>query len=315
MKQRSTTAVLLAYQYIIQSIASKQFCEKDSLPPLKEMAARARVSVPSMAKATALLKDKDIIEGVNGRRCTVKTGAVAFCKTLVQKQEQDIHLPVIAESAWRRVYEQIKREILNGTFPASAPLPTMKELQNRYSTSFRTLKKALYALFSENMLVPWKKHYAVRQPTAEKLNRRIVFLALADVEENLALGNFTEEYLRYLEIECSNAGIGIDVIGHKAGDDDFCFIKPGMGRISLEDNDSTAGYIFVIVAETLGMEKVFRFLAHVNKPVAVLDVVGNRQLPPYLCRENVRLFSAAVSSRPGRLVARYLLSRGHRHIA
>ncbi|MBD3343746.1 MAG: GntR family transcriptional regulator [Chitinivibrionales bacterium] len=314
-KLRANTAVYAAYQFLVTAMIENNYKENEQLPGLKELARLAQVSVPSMAKATALLKKQSVLEGVNGRRCKVKIGAVGKCQSLRESTDSPNELPSISHTAWQRVCYQVKNDILTGSLSAASPLPSMKELQTRYATSFRTLKKALYELYIEDFLVLNKKHYSIRQITAQKSGQRVVFIALADIQERLAMGSLAEDYLRHLEIECSRSNIGIDIVGHKAGDADFSFIKPGAGAIKFADEEAVVGYLFPISAQTAGMEHVFRFLAHVRKPVALLDFTGGWQLPAYLCKENVRLFSSAVSPRSGRQVARYLLSRGHRNIA
>ncbi|MBD3322703.1 MAG: hypothetical protein GF350_16495, partial [Chitinivibrionales bacterium] len=95
----------------------------------------------------------------------------------------------------------------------------------------------------------------------------------------------------------------------------FSYYQPLHGDVDFGDNDSRLGYLLLVPAVFKNHDKLFRSLAHIAKPIAVLDIVGGWELPYFLQKRHVRLFSAAVSPRCGKEAARYLIQAGHRKIA
>lgn len=308
-----------AADYLRECVRSGVFSEGQFLPSITRLASHAGVSRHSMWKALLCLKAEGLVSGDPGHKIRVayaentSTGDSLNSDSAVEPEALDTH----AQFPWQRIRRELKKEILNGRLRPGAALPSVKELRNRFSTSFSTLKKALEALVSEELLVPQRRGYSVPAVQTRRSTARITLIGLGDEKDNLVLGEHDELFWRLLELECSKAGVLIDIllIPRKPEEPDHLFTIPYYLR-QLENKEEVLGYIYLINSPECIRKEIFDQLLRYKKPVAVVDEEGGWPYEKYIpVRSRFRIFKTTISSEPGRHAARYLLSRGHTSIA
>ncbi|MBD3321137.1 MAG: GntR family transcriptional regulator [Chitinivibrionales bacterium] len=308
----SKPAIQKACTWIRQSIAGKKFPPGSRLPNIKALARLAGVSPVTMVRAVSLLKDRGILEGVRGQRTRVpdpytQHSDTAAGDTSPFKIPPDVY-------TWERVKEQIEKDLITGAFSPAPLLPSCKELQYRYSTSFKTLKKALSSLEGEGMLVRQGNGYAIPAVSRGRNYASITLIGAGDIKGNLNLGALDENFVRLLELECARSGVNLDVITYYYDKKKLVFSLKG-APLSLSSH-TTEGYIYLYLGEEHGPEDVIAMLYSFKKPIAVIDDIGGWKLPrPLAPRSDITRFVSVISEKPGTLCARYLLSKGHKQCA
>ncbi|MBD3421496.1 MAG: GntR family transcriptional regulator [Chitinivibrionales bacterium] len=308
------TAVQKTVLSLCDRICREEYPVGSLLPNVKELAAASGVSVPTLGKATRFLAGREILDGAAGKRFGVREGSHSQCREIINELHSDFADQNIA-GYWELVKNRIKQDILQGKYKAGRPMPSLKELTAAYETSFRTLKKALSHLQGEGLIAPHKKSFCVKRIVADPRANKVVFIMLADKYGRFQLGSLNQDYLRNLELECSNARLTAEIIGHSSNTEDLFFLGANGKKCVLPESEFILGYIFLVVAYTRAVDTVLAELAQLRKPIAVLDITGGWRVPPYACNRHFGYFSAAVSPRSARNVARYLLACGHRRCA
>ncbi|MBD3420220.1 MAG: GntR family transcriptional regulator [Chitinivibrionales bacterium] len=324
MPVNAQPAVAKSLKYIEESLASGRFGSAIVLPSVKTLADSAGVSIASMHKAVKILLQSGLITEDNKHNYVVEAQKMspAFEPSFADRFTGDDGQSL--QAGHRRLAERLRTDILNGAFDQQQTLPSYKELRSRYRTNFRTLKKALWLLHEEGLLVAHKRTYAVSGYNPEIAERKIRLFAMVDTSRHVSLEQISQNFLRILEMECNLAKVKFELIGFvpvigppfEDAATDCMFVVPGNADLtSMSDDDDTLGYVFLRVAVVANDELIFQYLSRVNKPVAVLDLTQDMRLPAHMQKRNVRLFSAAVSPRCATRTAHYLLSLGHRKIA
>ncbi|MBD3321078.1 MAG: GntR family transcriptional regulator [Chitinivibrionales bacterium] len=313
-------AVRKAMEHILSRIESGEYASGCRIPSVKLLAVDAGVSESSMWKAANLLRSKGILDAVAGRGFSVLESAPRQCRTLMRTltpAQPAVHNA--GQLAWERIRQRIEQDICNGVFESGKALPPIKELCRLYGSSYRTVRKSLLALAGAGTLLPGGAGFTVPALRATQASGRIVFLGFAGIDRQLRFEALNEDFFRFLESECSTSKIGLTPVGYfteATTDPPQWYFADSRGELcELADNESILGFLHLVARYDKGCEFALRALSHVKKPIAVLDVTGGWELPWYLGKPDVRLFSAAVSAAPGRHVGEYLIAGGHRHLA
>ncbi|MBD3321522.1 MAG: hypothetical protein GF350_10555 [Chitinivibrionales bacterium] len=315
MARKRPPAVAGSINFIINGILTKKWGGDEFLPPIAVLAKDAGVSVVTMWKAVNVLKNEGVLLGVHGQRYRISHQAAEYCPHI-----EDTILTIDTQPSskgflWERIAQRVERDVLNGYYPVNQPFPSFKELQHRYNCTFTTCKKACEYLCVRGVIVPCNKTYMVPQVSARQSGSRIVLIIFSNIREEYKLEILNEDLLRGLEAECSRAYVKLDISGYFMQNDRLSWIDLYGKSGGPQDSPDTLGYLFVVVSPEIDPQIIIRYLTHFEKPVAVLDLVGGWEMAQFLRKRDFRFFSAAVSSRPGEEVARYLLNLGHRQIA
>ncbi|MBD3321468.1 MAG: GntR family transcriptional regulator [Chitinivibrionales bacterium] len=302
--------------YLMEAISDGRIREGQCLASIPELAGQAGISSVTMWKALGFLRKQGIVDGMRGKPFTVAPRAlrkVVDCSPKTTVPDGDNSPSYL----WQRVRNRLAKDILSGVYSSADTLPSVKEMQLIYRTTFRPLKKALDALCREGMILPHKKTYAPVSLTSHRANAGIRVILLSDQEKKLWPGSLNEECIRILETECVAANVELQVIGYtETGKFFFARSDEELKPISsLKDSDAILGYLYLIILDDEWRDAILRRLVSFNKPVALLDVVGGWDLSTRSQNNYVKHFSAATSSLPGRIAARYFLETGHRTVA
>jgi DNA-binding GntR family transcriptional regulator len=316
MANKASPAVTLALKHIEKCIESARATGARALPTIADMAKHAGVSVVTMWKAVHALVDKGMIT------CSQRRGI--FIAGMQHGEETDgegantLMADLDTRFVWRRVKAQLAGDILNNVYPPNTVMPSYKELQHRYGASFRTIKKALTELRAQKLLQTHKHGYRVCPLGRTTASSQIVLLFYQDPESPGGLSELDMEFIRELEVQCSQNRLVLTIITYRESRDSLFYSEYGTGSdCILPQHDSILG--FIVLVNDIGhiRESVLMQLAHTRKKIAVHDVVGGWDLPKRFTgyTKNYALFLSTASMLPGRDVARYLLGIGHKHAA
>jgi DNA-binding transcriptional regulator YhcF (GntR family) len=291
---------------------------RTKLPPIRLLASAAQVSFVTMWRAVNFLKGKGLILGS-------KTGHANYVRRDAKRRnivsspaQADIQLDAESKNVlWQKVATHIKKDILSGIYAYGQPLPSSKELQHRYGVSFRTLKKSLDTLTSEEMIKPYKRGYIVPAITTSDANARVVAIGCGWKDGKIWADYQDKNYFRILESECIQSKIALDVIVYWRQDNHLCFVHSATRKPYDLRNDTILGIVYIIANLEVDPEEMLRELSVLKKPVAVLDVVGWCSVSPLNLLRNrfMQFFTTTASTFPAKVVAQYLLSLKHTHIA
>ncbi len=225
--------------------------------------------------------------------------------------------PVARLPVWQRVAAAIEADITGGGYRASACLPRVGELTERYGAGYRTVKKALESLVSRQLIRPYKRGYAVVWVRGRTTADSLVLIAQGHPRIDRIFPE-TQRRLRYLEHACMNAGLRLNLVlyGWVDGKRIIFNRAPGL-RFTREELDSILGFhVWTHGLDETTASEVVQRLAGYGKPVSILDTLGSRRLDDaarYYAR--VRLHKLWGDMRAGMAVGNYLRYMGHSSVA
>ncbi|MBD3322681.1 MAG: hypothetical protein GF350_16385, partial [Chitinivibrionales bacterium] len=134
MRPKHQPAVEKATAFIIHLVRSDE--NATMLPSLRELSEKASVSLQTMWKAVKILHHQGVLSGHGGRRFSVTQHGREYCKTHAERIEQKIPAQTpVQTAAWLKVMERIRQDVFSGIFLSGNALPSIKDLQLRYSTT------------------------------------------------------------------------------------------------------------------------------------------------------------------------------------
>lgn len=278
------------------------------------MAREAGVAQNTMLKCLAgFEKDGLVVKkqrtGIHVRSVMAESGAASISQPRTRVCRTDA----------RRVTAAIHREILDGTHPAGATLPGMKELSFHYGLSYRTLKRALDSLVNEGLLLRVFRKYRVAQlgPSRTSGNTIVLIGRGEPSGELLQTTARTWDHLAFLERLCSRFSVRLLVhpIHFKGG-----FAAGVAELIRIMKEPAFADDVLGLFVWNSGLQAghfgdCMRAIQPMRKRTALLDEEGERHIKDVPYGSATRVYSLAVDRRPGIHVARYLLALGHRCVA
>lgn len=284
------------------------------LPSLRDLASMADVSIATMCKAIAVLRNRGEVVTRRGHGMYAAVGAG---RTALEKDTLAPRPPKRTTRKWERLSVSLEQDILTGRYPSGATMPAPKELAARYGVCYRTLRKALDGLVAGGRIVPYKRGYRVAGRTGPRTGERVVLAALGDQHGNLRNRDpRTQEHLRSLESECARAGIGLEIV--------TCDFPHGalkntrtaeLLRRDPKDLHTVLGFMVWDMGMTMGvLTGLLSLLLRTEKPIAILDEHGGLPMPP-TSDDRVRVYSLGISPLAGHRVGRFLLDLGHRKVA
>ncbi|MBD3422558.1 MAG: GntR family transcriptional regulator [Chitinivibrionales bacterium] len=311
-----TPAVQKALHKLRAQIRHCRENDRARLPSTSELARVFMTSKASISKALAILKNEGTVRCYRGSGIFIQGThhADSAAKLYTPATAKPPHL-----SSAIRIKSAIEKHILSGSWPAAKALPSIKELQHAYGTSYRTMKKILVSLCRDGAVEPHGAGYRVALPGTTSSSAKIVLVwPYEKLTENLNIVEiFYDSILRKLEEECARVNISLDVIYDRYRDHTVSFVNLRNNQAyDVQEQGNVLGYIFLLRLFADAHEKQLACLSHTKKPIAILDVTGQLQLKSISKgRPLLRIFTMSVASQAGAKVARYLLSLGHRDVA
>jgi DNA-binding LacI/PurR family transcriptional regulator len=284
-----------AYHFALGLLAGRPAEADKRLPPVRQLAVMAGVSLVTMWKALKQLRQKD--RAGAGARPAVRD-------TAPKGRRSD------------QITEQLAEDILKGVYAPGNLLPSAKELAAQHGACYRTVRVALGRLQEQGSVVAHKRGFSVAQLSSSQPSSVVVLVARGDAAGNLhLLSSRTHEHLQALERECGRAGVALAIApyNHATGRlwDSALLTKrqpAGPTRIGF--------IVWQIGIPEQRLTDLVLQLAPLRLPIAVLDEDGEARLPAMgNLRERVKVFAMAHTLRAGREAGGFLRGLGHRRIA
>jgi DNA-binding LacI/PurR family transcriptional regulator/DNA-binding GntR family transcriptional regulator len=219
---------------------------------------------------------------------------------------------------WHAVRRSLELDLQKGVYPAGSVLPSPKEMGVKYGACYRTLKKALDGLVTDEQIVPYGRTYRVATLSGERHRHSVVLIARGDRDGNLQMGGWQlPEIVRGLESECSRMRLDLEVCGCDYRDNK---LHIGGKRTNLFLRSSRAGSVlgFLVLAFSIrrSLADLVLQLSRTGHPVSVLGYSSQMALPLFVQDPGaIRVYAMAEDRRLGAEVGRYLIAEGHRRVA
>jgi DNA-binding LacI/PurR family transcriptional regulator/DNA-binding transcriptional regulator YhcF (GntR family) len=305
-REKSSPGVKKAFDFVKQHLEDTVWQPGEPLPATVSLARSAGVSPVTMLRALAMLKDQGLVNGIPRSRFR----AGGSVKGMVKHVDAD-------SAAWVLKRTSLEKDILAGVYAHQGALPSIKELEVRYGTCFRTMRKILRSMVDDGVVKLRGKKYEMQRVPDRAYSQRIVFITFQiQAIPRSALNQGQYQVLSLFERECINRGLKLEVVTN----DFYNSIETRRIISSPSINEPALGYIFDLwwyPGEDFrrGHSDLFARLATLKKPVAILDEVGDFILPqPFAANPLFQVFRIE-GKRAGARVARFLLGMGHQSVA
>jgi DNA-binding LacI/PurR family transcriptional regulator/DNA-binding transcriptional regulator YhcF (GntR family) len=295
-------AIQKAVMFVRENLSRQVWQSGERLPPVRVLAAQADVSTFTMVKAIAYLKSEQLVSGIERGRTRAGNGAVNISSQ-----------PELLRGAWQMKRTALERDIFGGMYSEKGELPSIKELQVRYGTSYRTMRKILLAMVADRVLFLRGKAWVFQGASKRSLQKRLVFLSYPLlIAPQTAINQGQNRLFELLEQECIRRNIAMKMMEF----DDFNREKSRYESSGTSVNSPVLGYILDIwdTGETASRSytEILDRLSVTKTPVAILDEIGDFVLPLQFSANPMMQVFTIERKRAGSRIARFLLDRGHR---
>lgn len=309
MPPRESPALKKALEFITKTADEEGL---KMLPSLRTISKRCGVSVVTVARAIDQLKKEGSIVSVWGK-------GLFKADNLPHRSTRDSRLESKKqEHKYSRIIRELKKDITNGKYPTSFPLPAKKQLARSYNVSYPTINKVLSSLVEDGILKrSGSKYLFFTNRTVHR--QRIMVIALGFTAGTIKIEREREKtFYRSLSAAALNMSVDLEIISYNDYLDTPRFFLPD-GHIleSFIKKNEICGIILSSYHMNDSAE-CLRKLICTGVPVSVwiedrriLQSVS-RYKPKY---SRLTFFDSSYSSIPGRDVGKYLISKGHREIA
>ncbi len=276
-----------ARRYLLRQISEHARLGLERLPTVRQLAAGARVGAVTMSRVVHALAEQGQIDARAGRGIW-----------LPRQWEEPVET-VSRLMRWQDAARGIAEAILNGRFGPGEPLPTAKELMDRFGASHPTLRRALRSLAARGIVVRNHRGYRVAVSSAPQAASAVGLVAPGvSPHDFVAPFPLLAEVLRTTEEQAARANVRLLL---------FDFERRRFEGTPL-------GVILLAVGMGgLDFGAAYSAVAALDMPVTVL-AEGLEALLPTSSRR-VQVIRFASSRQDGAGVGRFLLQQGHRHIA
>lgn len=275
------------------------------VPPLRELAFEAGVSLGTMVKAVTALKAGNTLVSVPGRG--------VFIRGLLWRSGEPRRLPDCHRAyRWHTVRAQLEKDIAEGAICPDGVLLSRKELAHRYGVNARTLRRALEEAVADGRLVAHRRSLRVAHHVSPRPHNEVVlFTRNSPATENARLRDSTA----YLESRCTRMNLRLRTIFYGYEQQNLVVTSP--------DEDNPLGRVegavgAVVMLEGLGdlnTNEIARACGRHGIPLALMEASGS--FPSCLHARapcDIRGFALPESAVAGRQAAQLLADLGHRTV-
>jgi len=302
---RPSTAFTTAYTWIKKYLSSYHPDDTIKLPTLDECAFQAGVSQRTMVKAVNALKSEGILSVFQGKGI-FRPGSAGRGKA--QESRSNVHF--IGTNAAERIASLIDRDIRQLGIPCT-PLPSIKQLVHRYSSSYPTIRRALSILCRSGSLEPYKRGFHRIEP-ANRSRSRIYLLARGTEESQIWYqSSRTQDHLRLLQEECARRGVELSTVPVVVHDS---FSEISRAWISQWNSEEPLGF-FVWNLGIPDENTVLKQIVRYKKPIAILNETQGPLQSSFQPLSDIVRYTLSVGPNDGELMGKYLFGHGHREIA
>ncbi len=276
------------------------------LPSIREMAGMCGVSAATVWKIVSRLQKENRLVTRWGNE--IRVGG----KSVKDKQSQK----KLKVDKWEDVREQCKKEFLSGNVRAGTSLPSIKELEKRYQTSYFTIKKVLDTLIASGKIESDGRKYRIAGSRLSRQWRPVIVVICAGTQPGIPkiVTEREREFYQSLTIELSQSQLELRYMIYQDWEGEPVFYsKDNCLHSRPPEDDSVFGYT-VLSWHMKNLQECLFKLNHINKPVAVW-LESEHQNAVNNAGNNKRFFNVGYTANPGKDMAEHLLRLGHREIA
>jgi DNA-binding transcriptional regulator YhcF (GntR family) len=305
-----------AKAYLLDLVENCRRAGRARLPPVRALAAQARLSPTVVWRAVASLRDEGVLH-------TRRGGWIAVAGAVSDSESSSGHRPKGLK--WERICAEIGKQILQGEYQAGAVLPGPKALAENYGVSYPTLRKALDELVHRGAIAEYRRGFRVPQIGGPRLNGSIVLVARGSPDDGPAqIGPRAQELLRLLEVECAKRRVGLDFLPY---DYVNARLHPTSTARDLLGRGAKRAPILGFMVWSMGIQNpnraqpdhliaLLRRILPSQAPIALLSETGERDEDAVrFAQGRMKVFSISNSPVSGEQMGRHLLNLGHRRIA
>jgi DNA-binding FadR family transcriptional regulator len=303
-------AYQIAFDHIKQLIDNAHRQGNAKLPTVRHMARTLSVSQPTILRALGHFRRQGIITTCPGRG--IEVIAVASTRNRVLSA-----LPS-ASLKWERAAHELTAHILARSFGPDSPLPTVKELSQRYGVSYLTMRKVLRTLAHKQVIVQDARGFRSAMHGSHRPNSSIALIAAGEGDGVFApITTRTQDHLRWIEEACARAGtrlVRVPCVGWQHGKLDPAILAQKLTAVSRDG--TMLGAVVWTIALRCDWASFHTSARSCCSRMAFLDETGDSGLSSISGRTTrAQVFVMASSVTSGADVGRWLLARGHRRIA
>lgn len=276
------------------------------LPTIGELSRRADVSYKTMWKAVCRAREAGVLDARAGTRLRLP-------QTQTPSGSLSVH-----QGAMQRIVLALKDRIARGIYPPGMPLPSLKELSHDPGGNYRTVRKALDRLCEEGLCAHHGSRFLVAEDRSSQASMQVMLIRSVRYPHHSPETTPRRAYmLHMLQDEAHRRRLVL----HET------HFSPLYGRMfgSGADMRHASGKLdrerlLGVIVWTSGMtdqafERLLPMLRSWGRPVMLIDETG--KFASLLSTRNppVGVIRLGDTLHEGRIVAQYLLGKGHRHIA
>jgi DNA-binding LacI/PurR family transcriptional regulator/DNA-binding transcriptional regulator YhcF (GntR family) len=298
-KTGTRPAIQKAVDFIRDNLSRQVWQPGERLPPVRVLAIKAGVSTFTMVKAMAHLKTEGLVSGIERGPTRAGNGV-----------KSNATHPELSHAAWQLKRTDLERNILEGMYSEKGRLPTIKELQARYGTSYRTMRKILLTMVADGVLSLRGKAWELHGNSQRSSHKYFIFLSYPIlIAPQTAINQGQNRLFELLEQECIRRNITMKMV-------EFDAFKGEESKREFSDSSPLLGYIMDIwdTSETAvrTYAEILNRLSRTKIPVAILDEIGDFVLPLQFVSNPMMQVFTIERKKAGSRIARFLLGRGHR---
>jgi DNA-binding transcriptional regulator YhcF (GntR family) len=286
----------------------KKSSGNNEIPSIRSLAQYFKVSPVTVIRAIDVLKAEGLLSS--------RWGKGHFLTGEKETPQNDTDIPKLG--IYQKTLQRFKEDILNGMYKTYLPLPTIMQLISFYNVSYPTIKKVLSTLLDDNILRlnGARYYFFTNRP---KINQKIAIITFGLNRDMIKIETERERtFYRMLTSSAAQFNVDIEIICYNDYLENPHFFTPG--DISLDSYFNTSGICGIILSSyhmNNSAECLSKLLTY-NVPISAwiedskifgtVDKFGNHH-------KKLTFFDSSYSTKPGNDVGRYLLEKGHRHIA
>ena len=295
----SSLAIESLVNHLVLQINSNSWRDGQRLPPMRTLAQQLAVSTNVLSAAIKILAERKVLTIVQRKGVFVgnreRFGAIST------------HSPVTERnSATRRIRQKLEHDIFSGVwFRTEDVLPLNRTLQSHYDASYPTIRVACDQLVHDGILTRKKNRYHKSDMIGITSSAAILSISFSRTGSISLFDDFLKVGLPALELGCSRSNLTLIKKGSYSDD---------RGRWILDHLEHTNEYfgycLWSMGIDTELLNQIVTILAKFNKPVAIIDELGDYALPTTLNTKRFRIFTPAAEL-AGKRIARHLIDKGH----
>ncbi len=307
------TALVSAVTFLEQVVERHISENQATLPTVRALAGAMDLSCSTVSLAVQELKKRGVLTARRGSRICVSS--------IARRTERSA---AAGGAVYQRLASRIGHDIVNGLYGADELLPPGKVLSARYAVNERTLAKALRELAQVGVVSVVGKRQRVAGVRPPRGRDVVGLVAATNADGAVAsVGPRTQPLVSALENHCGQASCRLEVLPY---DRNLAVFRHTTAATAIIDGDPLGPPILGFIAlnnmewrradgRVTGVFEALGQLKPPRRPTALIDDTGRPELDRGQRGHRAvrRIYTSSRSA--GEAAARFLIERGHRHVA